>query len=135
LKTLRLLLIAAGCLSVLAGPSLADPAVTTATSNMRRAASPYSRIVQLVPANAQIDVQSCHGGWCYGSWRGLYGFLPSFAIARGGPGPIQPVGPPVVFAPPPPPMVVTAPVVVAPPVYHWGGPFIGGGWGYGWQRW
>ena len=125
---MRHLLFAAGFLGALIGPSFADPAITVAPSNMHRAANPYSRILQAVPANAQIDIQSCGGDWCYGSWRGIYGFLPSFALGQGGPGPVAPGGPPVVFAPPPPPLVVTAPVVVAP---RWGGPFVGGGWGYG----
>jgi hypothetical protein len=126
--TLRRLLLAAGSSCVLAGPSLADPAITSAPSNMRRAANPYSRIVQTVPANAQVDIQNCGGEWCYGSWRGLHGFLPSFAVGQGGP----PVGavPPVAFAPPP--FAVTGPVVVAPaPV--WGGPYVGVG--VGWNRW
>ena len=133
---MRRLLLAAGLLGALLGPSFADPAITTASSTMRRAANPWSRIVQAVPANAQIDIQSCRGAWCYGSWRGLYGFLPSFAVAPGGPGPVGPAGPPVAFAPPPPPLVVTAPVIFAPaPVYHWGGPYVGGGVGYGWNHW
>ena len=86
-----------------------------------------------VPANAQIDIQSCGGDWCYGSWRGLYGFLPSFAVAQGGPPPgVAPPPPPLVFAPPPPPVVVTTPLVVGP---VWGGPYVGGAWGYGWRRW
>ena len=128
---MRRLFLAAGFLGALAAPSLADPALTAAPSNMHRAANPYSRVVQAVPANAEIDIQSCGGDWCYGSWRGLYGFLPAYAVARGVPAPGGPVG----FAPPPPPLVVTAPVIVAPPVHYWGGPYAGVGWGYGWQRW
>jgi hypothetical protein len=130
---LRRLLLAAGLLGGLVGPAFADPAITVASSNMRRAANPHSAVVQAVPANAQIDIQSCGGDWCYGSWRGFYGFLPSFAVAQGGP----PAGPPVVFAPPPPPLVVAAPFVMAPspPVHFWGGPYAGVGWGYGWGRW
>ena len=116
---------------VLAGPAFADPAITVAHSTMRQAASPYSRIVQAVPANAQIDIQSCAGGWCYGSWRGLYGFLPAFAV-RGGP---PPAPPPYGFAPPPPPLVVTAPVVVAPPPRSGAHPTWGSAWGYGWRGW
>ncbi len=131
---MRRLILAAGLLGALTGPSLADPALTAAPSNMRRAPNPYSRIVQAVPANAEIDVQSCRGGWCYGSWRGLNGFLPSFAVTQG-PGVPAPAGPSVVFAPPPPPLVVTAPVLVAPPVHPWGGPYVGGGFGVGWNRW
>ena len=128
---MRRVFLAAGLVAVFVGPSLADPALTVASSNMRRAANPYSRIVQAIPANAQIDIQSCGGDWCYGSWRGLYGFIPSFAVAQS-----APPAPPMIAAPPP-PLVVTAPVVVAPPppVYRWGGPYVGVGWGYGWGRW
>jgi hypothetical protein len=129
------LLLAAGILGALIGPSFADPAITNAPSNMRIAANPYSRIVQGVPANAEVDIQGCRGAWCYGSWRGLYGFLPSFAVAQSGPGPIAPAGPPVVFTTPPPPLVVNAPVIFAPPVHEWGGPYVGGGFGFGWNRW
>jgi hypothetical protein len=125
------LLIAAGLLGVLVGPSFADPTITTAPSNMHRKPNPHSAIVQAVPADAQVDIQDCGGEWCYGSWRGIHGFLPAFAVAQAGP----PPGPPsVAFAPPPPPVVVAAPVVVAPaPV--WGGPYFGVGWGYGWHHW
>jgi hypothetical protein len=115
------------------GPSFADPTITVASSNMRKAANPHSAVVQAVPANAQVDIQSCGGDWCYGSWRGRSGFLPSFAVAQGAPPPVAP--PPVVYAAPAPPVVVTAPVVVDPPVHYWGGPYVGVGWGYGWGRW
>ena len=128
---MRRLLLAVGLFAVLAGPSLAYPSITAAPSAMRKAANPHSRIVQAVPANAQVDIESCGARWCYGSWRGLHGFLPAFAVAKGGP-PAAVAAPPV-FAPPPPPVAVTAPVLVAPPVYHWGGPYVGLGWG--WGRW
>ncbi len=126
---MRRLRLAAGIVGCLVSPALADPAMTTASSNMRRAASPYAPVVQAVPADAQVDIQSCGGDWCYGSWRGLYGFLPSFAVAQAGP-------PPAVWGAPP-PVVVGPPVVVAPPpvVHYWGGPYAGVGWGYGWRRW
>jgi len=128
LQTLRRLLIAAGLFGVLVGSSFADPAITTAPSNMHRRANPHSAVVQAVPADAQIDIQGCRGEWCYGSWRGIYGFLPAFAVTQAGP----PPAPPMAVAPPP--LAVTAPVVVAPaPV--WGGPYVGVGWGYGWRRW
>ena len=132
---MRRLCVAAGLLGALVGPSFADPAITTASSNMRKTANPHARIVQPVPANAEIDIQSCRRGWCYGSWRGVHGFLPSFAVAQNGPRPGAPAGPLIAFTPPPPPLVVTAPVVVEPPVHKWGGPYVGGGFGVGWNRW
>ena len=73
---MRSLCLAVVALGALAGPSFADPALTTASSNMRKAANPHAPIVQQVPANAQIDIQSCGGDWCYGSWRGLYDSCP-----------------------------------------------------------
>ncbi len=123
---LRSLLAAALCAGVVA-PCLADPAITTASSAMRRAPTAHSRIVQMVPAEAQIDLQNCTGGWCYGSWRNLFGWIPSFAVAQAGP-------PPAAVAPPP--VVVAPPVVVGvAPAWGWGGPYVGGGWGWGWRRW
>lgn len=123
---MRNLLLAAGCLGAMIAPGLADPAITTAPSAMRRAANVHSRVVQVVPANAGVEIRSCGGRWCYGSWRGRHGYLPAFAVAQGGPPPSPPVG----FSSPPPPLAVTAPVVVAPaPVYHWGGAYVGFGGG------
>ena len=55
-----------------------------APAAMRRAPSAHSHIVQTIPANAQIDVENCSGGWCYASWRNLFGYVPAFAVAQGG---------------------------------------------------
>jgi len=123
---LRRLLIAAGMLVAFAGPSLAGPAVTVRPSAMLRSANPHARIVQAVPANAQVDIQSCSAYWCFGSWRHRHGFLPAYAVGMGPPPPFEPT--------PPPPLVVTAPIMVAPPPPPppvWGGPFVG----FGWGRW
>ena len=101
-----------------AASALAAPAVTATPALMHRAPSAHSRIVQEIPANAQIDLESCTGGWCYASWRDLFGYIPAEAVAGDGP-------PPVVRAPP----------VVVAPAFGWGGPYVGFGWGYGWRRW
>ncbi len=109
----------------MAGPSFADPAITTAWSNMRRAPSGHSRVVQSVPANAEIDLQNCDGEWCYASWRNRFGYIPAFAVDEaGGPPPAMAAAPPIVVAPPP---------VVVGPAFGWGGPYVGGY--YGWRRW
>ena len=128
---MRRLLLAAGLCAEVVGPSFADPAITTAWSNMRRAPSAHSRIVQGVPANAQIDLQGCGPEWCSASWRNLSGYIPAFAVAGGG------APPPLVAAPPPPPVVVAAPPIIVGPAYGWGGPYVGGYWGggYGWRHW
>ncbi len=137
---MRRTLLAAGLVFGLVGPSFADPAVTTAWSAMRRAPSGHSRVVQSVPANAQIDLQNCSGEWCYASWRDLSGYIPAFAV--GGAAALGPVvgTPPVVVAAPPavvaaPPVVVAAPPVVVGPAFSWGGPYVGFGYGWGWRGW
>ena len=123
---MRRLLVSAGLCLGLVGPASADPAITTAWSNMRRAPSAHSHVVQSVPASAEIDLRNCAGNWCYASWRGLSGYIPSFAVAQAGAPPAVVAAPPVVVAP--------APIIVGP-AFGWGGPYIGGGWGYGWRRW
>jgi hypothetical protein len=97
------------CLTSLAA---ADPALTSAASPMRAAPTGKARIVQNVPARAEIDLSNCSKYWCYASWRNVFGYLPVSVMSGRPPG-----GPPI--GPPPPP------VVVAP----WGwGPFYGYGW-------
>jgi hypothetical protein len=107
---------------------LADPAMTVAPAVMRAAPSLRARPIQEVPANAQIDLNSCSGGWCYSSWRNLFGYLPVSSIEA------MPYEAPPAFVPAPP--IVAPPVVVAP--WGWGGgPGYGYhyGYGYGWRRW
>ena len=125
---MRRLLLAAGLSVGLAGPSFADPAITTAWSDMRSAPSGHSRVVQSVPANAEIDLQNCAGDWCHASWRNLSGYIPAFAVAEA--------------AAPPPGVAAAAaagrrraPPVSSPRPIGWGGPYVGVGWGYGWRRW
>jgi hypothetical protein len=68
---------------------------------MRRAPNAHSHIVQTIPPNAQIDLEHCSGGWCYASWRNLFGYIPAFAVAEAGPPPMVPLPPPIrVTAPP-----------------------------------
>lgn len=122
---MRRSLLAAGLVFGLVGPSFADPAVTTAWSNMRRAPDGHSRVVQSVPANAEIDLQNCSGDWCYASWRNQFGWIPAFAAGEAG-------APSVVAAPP---IVVAAPPVVVGPAFGWGGPYVGFDYGWGWRRW
>jgi uncharacterized protein YraI len=128
---LRRLLLAAGFNVSLAGHAFAYSATTTAWSNMRHAPNGHSRIVQSVPANAEIDVQHCAGSWCYASWRNLYGYIPTFAVAEAGAPPGVAAAPRVMAAPP----VAVAPSVVVGPTFGWGGPYVGVGYGWGWGRW
>jgi hypothetical protein len=123
---LRRFLLAAGLCAGIAAPCFAEPATTTTPATMRRTPSAHSHIVQTIPPNAQIDLEHCSGGWCYASWRNLFGYIPAFTVAEAGPPPMSP---------PPPPIVVTAPPIVVAPAFGWGGPYVGGGWGYGWRNW
>ncbi|MGA7198870.1 hypothetical protein [Roseiarcus sp.] len=123
---MRHFLIAAGLCAGVAAPCYAEPAITTVPAAMRRAPNAHSHIVQTVPANAQIDLGTCSAGWCSASWRNLFGYIPAFAVAD--------AGPPMIASPPP-PVVVAAPPIVVAPAFQWGGPYVGGGFGYGWGRW
>ena len=94
--------------------ALATPALTNAPTTMREAPSAHSRVVQSIPANAQIDIEGCGRYWCNASWRNIDGFVPANVVSAGGPPVYNAAPPPVVFGPP----VVFAPF----------------GWGYGWHR-
>jgi hypothetical protein len=130
--TLRHFVLAASIGAGLVSQALADPAITATPSAMHRAPNPHSGVVQAIPANAQIDLQNCEGDWCYASWRNRFGWIPAFAVSEGGPPPGAYGPPPVGYAPPP---VVVAPPIVVAPTFGWGGPYYGGGWGYGYRRW
>ncbi|SRR5271170_8300957 len=111
---MRNLPLAFGLLTALCSAARADPALTTTPSVMRAAPSVKAQVVQRVPARAEIDLSNCSQGWCYVSWRNMFGYLPATAVSA------QPFGPPD-YAPPPPAIA-------------------GGGWGplygFGWyQHW
>jgi len=102
--------------------ALADPALTRVPTTMRAAPNPQGQVVQRIPPNSQIDLNGCQGGWCYASWRDLFGYVPVRSVEA------QPYGaapPPPAYGAPPPPAYGAPPVVVAP-VF---------GWGWGWRRW
>jgi hypothetical protein len=119
----------AACLSfVFAAQSFADPAMTGALVTMRVAPSGKARVVQQIPASAEIDVLKCNRGWCYSSWRNRFGYIPAGAVVEGPPATLPGNGLP-------PPVVDARPTTVAPPMRTWTGPYVGFGWGYGWSRW
>jgi hypothetical protein len=95
-------------LCVIAGAAAADPAMTGEPSTMREAPTSHARIVQHIPAHAQIDVGECHEHWCAASWRNLDGYVrvETLSMTREGP---------VIDAPPP------------PPYGYYGGPYYYGG--------
>ncbi len=94
-----------------AGTAIANPAMTTVETQMRESPNSHARVVQAIPANAQIDVGGCGPVWCSASWRDIPGFVRANAVTAGfaGPSPVYRVGPP----PPP-------PVVVAPFGFYYG---------------
>jgi hypothetical protein len=112
----RALLFALSFSAAFAASAAADPAVTGAAAAMRQAPSATARIVQRVPANAEIDLSQCSGAWCYASWRNRFGDLPAAAIAK----------------PPYPPAAAPA----DGPYRAWSGAAVGPfSYGYGWYRW
>ena len=126
---MRRLLLAAGLCVIFAAPSFADQAMTGAPVTMHATASSKSHVVERIPANAEIDLSKCDHGWCYASWRNLFGYIPADAVV---------LGPPPATLPGnelPPPVVYALPTYATPPAWSWGGPYIGGSWGYGWSRW
>jgi hypothetical protein len=126
---LRGSLLAVGIVSALAGPSFANPAMTGAPVTMHAAPSGKSRMVQRIPANAEIDLSTCGGGWCQASWRHLSGYIPAEVVV---------LGPPPATLPGnemPPPVVDVLPTYVTPPVWRWSGPYVGGNVGFGGGNW
>jgi hypothetical protein len=127
--TLRGSLFAAGMSLALAGPSFANPAMTGAPVTMHAAPNGKSRVVQRIPANAEIDLSTCGRGWCQASWRHLSGYIPAEAVV---------LGPPPATAPGnemPPPVLSATPTNVAPPTRQWTGPYVGTNFGFGSGSW
>jgi hypothetical protein len=123
--SMRRFLVASSLCLALAGPAFAGPALTLTPAEMRDAPNPYARILQSIPANAEIEVRNCGEIWCSASWRDIHGFVRANAISAGADAP--PVAYPV--APAPPVVIVAPPVVVAP--FGWG---YGYGWGHPWRH-
>ena len=124
-----------GALVLAASPALAEPVWTSAPSVMRRAPSPAARPIQTIPPSAQILLRSCGADWCYASWRNRSGYIPAYAVSNAAPPGYG--GPPPGFEGPPPVEGGGGAVILGPPGagqgHNWGGPYVGGGWG--WQRW
>jgi len=108
--------------AAVAGPARATPAVTNASTLMREAPDSHARVVQSIPASAEIDLVGCGKAWCSASRRDIDGFVRASVVSE------APPGPPLAYqdAPPPPP-----PLVVAPFGWSWG---YGYGWGHPWRH-
>jgi uncharacterized protein YraI len=123
----------------------AKPIVTTADTNLRKAAGTDSEVLTLIPKGTTVEVGKCSNGWCQASLNGQDGYVigqnVGMASARRAPprrtviaeDDGDEVGPPVYYGP--------RPYVVGPPGYYGYGPYYGGyyggwGWGYrgGWGR-
>jgi len=118
------------CLAVtLAGPALAELAMTGAPIAMRVAPSAHAQIVQRVPASAEVELGRCARGWRHASWRGRQGYIPCDAVV---------LGPPPATLPGnemPPPVVNALPTYVTPPAWRWTGAYGGANFGLGSGGW
>jgi hypothetical protein len=110
-------------------PARAELAMTGVPAAMRAGPACNARIVQRIPASAEIEVLKCARGWCHASWRHLSGYIPADAVV---------LGPPPATLPGdemPPPVVNALPTYVTPPVWRWTGGYVGGNFGFGSGGW
>jgi hypothetical protein len=118
------------CVAVtFSAPALAELAMTGARVAMRAGPAGNARIVQRIPASAEIEVGKCARGWCKASWRNRPGYIPVDAVV---------LGPPPATLPGnemPPPVVYALPTYVTPPVWRWSGAYVGGNFGFGSGGW
>jgi hypothetical protein len=117
--------VAVGC----SAPAFAELAMTGAPVAMRAGPAGDARVVQRIPASAEIELSSCRRGWCQASWRHLSGYIPVAAVV---------LGPPPATLPGdemPPPFVNPQPTSVAPPVWRWTGAYVGTSFGFGSGGW
>jgi len=93
---LKALTIAAGVL--LASAGLASAATVTNDLNLRSGPGTGYRVIETMPAGANVRVVSCGGSWCRVRWHGRVGYA-SASYLGGGRAYAAP--PPVYYAPPP----------------------------------
>ncbi|HEY1452523.1 MAG TPA: hypothetical protein VGF57_03585 [Roseiarcus sp.] len=110
-------------------PALAELAMTGSPVAMRSGPAGSARVVQRIPASAEIELSGCRRGWCQASWRHSSGYIPAGAVV---------LGPPPATLPGkemPPPVVNAAPTYVTPPAWRWTGAYVGGNLGFGSGGW
>lgn len=66
---IRRLFFGFGVVVAFSAPALAELAMTGAPVAMRAGPASNARIVQRIPASAEIEVEKCARGWCHASWR------------------------------------------------------------------
>jgi len=71
-----------------AGSAFAFDAMVTAPTAMRTHASHRAAIIEVIPANAVIDMARCSRGWCEAAYAGQMGFVHTPVLVSG-----QPVSP------------------------------------------
>lgn len=126
---IRRLFFGFGVVVAFSAPALAELAMTGAPVAMRAGPASNARIVQRIPASAEIEVEKCARGWCHASWRNRPGYIPADDVVLGPPAATLPgnqMPPPVVYAPP---------TYVTPPVWRWDGPYVGTNLGFGAGGW
>jgi len=96
----------AAALCLAASAANAHPAMTADDTAMRAAPSGHARVVQDVPAHAQIDIGECGERWCAASWRNMDGWVPVSAV--------EPNDAPLGGPPPGPHVFVGGPVFIGP---------------------
>lgn len=118
---LQTLTLAAGV--VLASAGIASAATVTGDLNLRSGPGTNYRVIDTMPAGAQVRVIGCGGAWCRVNWRGAVGFASANYLGEGGAYAAAPV-----YVEPAPP----------PPVFGFGFGFGGPRWHHGWHghhRW
>lgn len=80
-KSMKRRLAAAAIIAFSAGSAWADPAITISPTFMRAEPDSRAAIVQVIPANAEIDVSDCATVWCAASWRRLAGYVRMSALS------------------------------------------------------
>jgi Bacterial SH3 domain len=111
------------------GPAVAELATTGAPVAMRAGPAGNARIVQRIPARAEVELAKCSRGWRQASWRNRSGYVPCSAVV---------LGPPPATLPGnemPPPVVNALPTYVTPPASRWTGAYVGGNFGFGSGAW
>ena len=126
---IRRLFFGFGVVVAFSAPALAELAMTGAPVAMRAGPASNARIVQRIPASAEIEVEKCARGWCLASWRNRPGYIPADDVV---------LGPPPATLPGdemPPPFVNLQPTYVTPPAWRWTGAYVGSNFGFGSGGW